>query len=132
MVAPPMKQDTRASIGRTTRVVGRLTGDGDLLVEGRIEGELSLRGHLTVVEGGVVAAPVSVGEITVEGLVDGDVESRGAVILRPTGAIRGSIRATRVAVEEGARFTGRIEMDVELPAELGGSPAPERTGRKRG
>jgi cytoskeletal protein CcmA (bactofilin family) len=127
-----MKQETRGSIGKTTRIVGRVTGDGDLLVEGRIEGELTLRGALTVANGGVVAAPVSAGDVTVEGMVDGDVDSRGAVVLRPSGAIRGSIRATRIAVDEGARFTGRVEMDVELPAELGGSPAPERTGRKRG
>lgn len=127
-----MKQDTRASIGRTTRIVGRLTGDGDLVVEGRVEGELSLRGHLVVSSGGVIAAPVVVGDLTVEGAVDGDVESRGAVVLRESGSIRGSIKASRVSFDEGARFTGRIEMDVELPAELGGNSAPERTSRKRG
>lgn len=128
-----MKQETRATIGKTTRIVGRISGDGDLVVEGRIEGELTLRGALSVSNGGVVAAPVSAGDVTVEGMVDGDVESRGAVVLRPSGAIRGSIRATRIAVDEGARFTGRVEMDVELPAELGGSPVAERTGgRKRG
>lgn len=133
MVPPPMKQDTRASIGRTTKVVGRLTGDGDLLVEGRVEGELSLRGHLTVADGGVIAAPVSVGDLTVAGMVDGDVESSGAVTVRATGTVRGSIRAPRIALDEGARFTGRIEMDVELPAELGGNGhtgAPARSGRK--
>lgn len=127
---PPMKQDTRASIGRTTRVVGRLTGDGDLLVEGRVEGELSLRGHVTIADGGVVAAPINAGDLTVSGLVDGDVESSGVVTLRATGAVRGSIRAARIALDEGARFSGRIDMDVELPAGLGGTPAPERTGRK--
>src|SRR5687768_15825774 len=116
-----MKQDTRASIGRTTRIVGRLTGDGDLLVEGRVEGELTLKGHVTVADGGVVAAPLSAGDVTVEGLVDGDVSSRGAVTLRASGAIRGAITAARVAVDEGARFTGRIEMDVELPPELTGN-----------
>lgn len=130
MVPPPMKQDTRASIGRTTKIVGRLTGDGDLLVEGRVEGELSLRGHLTVADGGVIAAPVSAGDLTVAGMVDGDVEASGVVTVRATGTVRGSIRAPRIALDEGARFTGRIEMDVQLPAELGGTPAPERTGRK--
>ena len=129
-----MKQDvqeTRASIGRTTRVVGRLTGDGDLLVEGRIEGELSLRGHLEVAEGAVVNAPVESSDLTVDGSVDGDVVVRGAVVLRSTGVLRGAIRAPQVAIEEGARFTGRIEMDVELPAELGGNPAAASEGTRR-
>ena len=129
-----MKQDTRAAIGRTTRIVGRLSGDGDLLVEGRVEGEISLRGSLAVVEGGVVAAPVEAADVTVTGTIDGDVTARGAVTLRAGGSVRGAITATRIAVEDGARFTGRIEMNVELPAGLGGTPAAAPTGRsgKRG
>lgn len=128
-----MKQETRASIGRTTRVVGRLTGDGDLLVEGKIEGELSLRGHLEVAEGAVVTAPIEASDLTVDGTVDGDVVARNGVVLRPTGVLRGAIKASQVAIEEGARFTGRIDMDVELPAELSGNAAaPGRATGKRG
>lgn len=124
-------QDSRASIGRTTRVVGRLTGDGDLLVEGRVEGEVALRGHLEVAEGAVIAAPVEVSDLTVDGTVDGDVVARGAVSIRSTGVLRGAITAPQVAIDEGARFTGRIEMDVELPAELGGNPAAASEGTRR-
>jgi cytoskeletal protein CcmA (bactofilin family) len=132
-----MKQDTRAAIGRTTRIVGRLSGDGDLLVEGRIEGEVSIRGSLSVGEGGVIAAPsapVEAADVTVTGTIDGDVTARGAVTLRAGGTVRGAITATRIAVEDGARFTGRIEMDVELPAGLSGTPAAAegRRGGKRG
>jgi cytoskeletal protein CcmA (bactofilin family) len=126
-----MKPENSAAIGRTTRIVGRLTGDGDLVVEGRIEGEVTLRGHLTVAEGGVVAAPVSASDLTVDGAVEGDVEVRGAVVLRPTAVLRGAIRAERVALEEGARFSGRIEMDVELPAELEGGGRAEGSARKK-
>jgi cytoskeletal protein CcmA (bactofilin family) len=61
--------------------------------------------------------------VTVSGTIDGDVTSRGAVTLRAGGSVRGAITASRIAVEDGARFTGRIEMDVELPAGLGGTPA---------
>jgi cytoskeletal protein CcmA (bactofilin family) len=137
MFRAPMKQDnsadgSRAAIGRTTRIVGRLTGDGDLVVEGRVEGELTLKGHLHVAEGGVVAAPVNATDLTVEGTVDGDVDARGAVMLRSTGAVRGAIRAARVSLEEGAKFTGRIEMDVDLPAELSGRAAATGQGRARG
>lgn len=128
-----MKTDNidSAAIGRTTRIVGRLSGDGDLVVEGRIEGEVTLRGHLTVAEGGVVAAPVTAGDLTVDGAVDGDVDARGAVVLRPTGIVRGAIRASRFGLEDGGRFTGRIEMDVELPPELTQAPAARPAAGKR-
>lgn len=116
-----MAQDKRGSIGRSTRIVGRLSGDGDLVVEGRIEGEVSLKGHLHVAEGGAVTAPVDAGDLTVEGTVDGDVDARGDVVVRGSGTLRGAIRAPRVGLDEGARFRGRIEMDVELPEELEGT-----------
>jgi cytoskeletal protein CcmA (bactofilin family) len=129
-----MKQDSRGGgssthgaaaghVGRTTRIIGRIHGQGDLTIEGRCEGEVTIDGHLRIAEGGVVTAPVQAHDLTVEGQVEGDVTARGAVIVRATGAIRGAIRAEQVSVDEGARFAGRIEMDVELPAELA-SPAP--------
>jgi len=126
-----MKQDTRASIGRTTRVVGRISGSGDLLVEGRCEGEVNVKGHLEVARGGVVAAPVSARDVTIDGGVHGDVTANGSVILRSEGSIRGAIHCEKVALEDGAKFTGRIEMNVDLPDELGREKAstPKASGR---
>ena len=66
----------------------------------------------------MVDAPVSAHDLTVEGGVLGDVTARGAVVLRSAGSIRGAIRCEQVALEDGAKFTGRIEMDVELPQKL--------------
>ena len=129
-----MKRDATsgrgASIGRTTRVVGRVTGDGDLLVEGRVDGELTIQGHLHVASGGhVTSSIVQADEVTIEGGIEGDIRARGAVLLRADGRLRGGIHAGRIAVDDGARFSGRIEMDVELPSELTGESAPKR-GRK--
>jgi cytoskeletal protein CcmA (bactofilin family) len=115
-----MNKGSRASIGRTTKVTGRLSGDGDLLVEGRVEGELSLKGSLHVAAGGAVVAPVDAEDVTIEGAIEGDVISRGAVTMRAGAELRGAIKAERVAVEDGAKYSGRIEMDVELPEELRG------------
>lgn len=114
------RPDQGQRIGKGTRIVGRVTGDGDLTVEGRIEGELGLRGRLVVAPGGLVAAPVQVESVVVEGIIEGDVDARDAVQLRPSGSVQGSIRAQRFSLEDGARFTGRIDMDVDLPDELGG------------
>lgn len=113
-----MDKGSRGSIGRTARVTGRLTGDGDLLVEGRVEGELSLKGTLHVAPGGAIVAPVDADDVIVEGSLEGDVLARGALTLRAGGLLRGAIKADRVALEDGARFSGHIEMAVELPEEL--------------
>ena len=80
-----MSKGSSGSIGRTTKVTGRLTGDGDLLVEGSVDGELTLKGHLHVAAGGSVTAPVEAEAVTIEGTIDGDVHARGAVSLRAGG-----------------------------------------------
>ena len=128
-----MKHDSRASIGPGTKVSGRVSGDGDLLVEGRVDGDVALHGHLTVGVGGTVAAPISVATLTVEGAVEGDVVATGAVTVRSGGTLRGNVRAEGIALEDGARFSGRIEMDVELPGELSNnSPRNDGASRERG
>ena len=107
-----------AVIGRGAKIVGRVTGDGDLIVEGRLAGELTVGGDVQLREGSVVEAPIQAGDVTIEGAVVGDVTARGAVILRPSGSVQGAISTNRLALEDGARFSGRIDMNVELPAEL--------------
>jgi cytoskeletal protein CcmA (bactofilin family) len=126
-----MKQGSRANIGRTTKVTGRLQGDGELVVEGRVEGEVTITGHLVVANGGAVVAPVSAADVTIEGGDEGDVSASGAVVVRAGGTLIGAINAgAGVAIEDGARFSGRIDMNVELPSELQAAAAPQASARR--
>ena len=113
-----MKKQAQGSIGRTTKIVGRVAGDGDLTIEGSLHGELSISGHVHVAAGGDVQAPVQGGDVTIDGNVRGDVKSSGAVSIGATGALVGAITCDRIAIEDGAKYAGTIEMEVELPSEL--------------
>jgi cytoskeletal protein CcmA (bactofilin family) len=103
-------------IGSKVAVKGSISGNQDLVVHGRVEGRVGLDNRLTVEEEGMVAADVEVTEATVRGELRGDVVASKAAILHNTARVVGSIRAPRLVIEEGARFSGNIEMDVELPA----------------
>ncbi len=103
-------------IGSKVTVKGSISGNQDLVVHGRVEGRVGIENRLTVEEGGSVAADVDVSEATVHGELRGDVVASRAAILHNTARVVGSIRAPRVVIEEGARFSGNIEMDVDLPA----------------
>jgi cytoskeletal protein CcmA (bactofilin family) len=108
-----------ARIGGGARVRGRVHGDGDLLVEGSIEGDLSIRGELTVAEGGsVTGESIEARSVTIAGSLDGDVASTGPVRLVAGARVRGNLRGSTVGIEEGARFSGRLECEFDLPAEL--------------
>jgi cytoskeletal protein CcmA (bactofilin family) len=109
-----------AVIGRATRVKGRISGDGDLLVEGSVEGDISVRGDVTIAEGARGSSNVEAQAVTIRGELEGDVRASGGVHIEAGARVRGDLRGDSIAIDEGAEYVGRLEADFELPAELGG------------
>ena len=121
-------QDAR--IGSAARVRGRIQGDGDLLIEGQVEGNVTLRGDLTIAEGATVSSEaVSAHSVVVAGTLEGNVTATGPVRLASSARVRGDLQSNAVVIEDGARFTGRLECEFELPPELGGASQGEARGR---
>ncbi len=108
-------------VGQSILISGKLTGDEDLTVRGRVEGELTLSRTLIVETSGVVKANVAVKNAIVSGVVVGNINATESVELTREGRMVGDIRAPRVIIVDGASFRGRVDMgDVEpgrLPAE---------------
>jgi cytoskeletal protein CcmA (bactofilin family) len=128
-------EETASVLGRGARVRGRVAGDGDLRVEGQIEGEVAISGELTVEEGASVHGDVGASAVVVGGTLRGDVTARGVVTVRATADVEGDLGGAEVSLDEGASFHGHIEADFEMPAELGlpggGAPAKPAHGRGR-
>jgi len=119
---PPRRAD-RATIGPSIFIKGDLSGEEDLVIEGRVEGKVDLKqNNVTIGKNGRVKADVFGRVVTIEGEVDGNVFAREQAILRQSGAIRGNITAPRVVLEDGSRFKGSI--DMEPPKESGVSVSP--------
>ena len=109
-----------AVIGAGTRVRGRLTGDGDVTVLGHVEGEVHLRGALTVGEGGAVVSDVEVDTLSVSGTLEGNVTAVGDVTILAGARVVGDVKGGNVVLVEGGELSGRIDCDFTLPSELGG------------
>lgn len=108
----PRRTGDRATIGPSIFIKGDLTGEEDLVVEGRVEGKVDLKqNNVTVGKNGRVKADIFGRVVTIEGEVDGNVFAREQAILRQSGAIRGNITAPRVILEDGSRFKGSIDME---------------------
>jgi len=106
------------NIGSGIQVRGNLSGAGDLIVEGRVEGHVALQDHMVVHEGGTVVADVEIRELTVNGNMSGNIDASERVAISNSATVMGDIRAPRVVIEDGARFRGTIEMDVPIPDNL--------------
>src|SRR3954471_1848829 len=117
---PPRRPTERATIGASIFIKGDLSGEEDLVIEGRVEGKVDLKqNNVTVGKNGKVKADVFGKVVTIEGEVTGNVFAREQAILRQSGSIHGNITAPRVILEDGSRFKGSI--DMEPPKEMGGN-----------
>ena len=107
-----------AALGPSLRIRGKVTGDGDLRIEGRVEGDVVVSGDLAIEEGGGVVGEITAGSVSVAGELTGDVASRGPVTIRASARVAGHMGGSEVSLEEGASFVGRIEAEFDLPPEL--------------
>jgi hypothetical protein len=89
---------TKTTIGAGTKIVGQVTSEEDLTVEGRLEGgPLRVRGRLTVAKGGEVhCEDTEVGDALVVGLFEGTLRAREVVRIHKNGQLLGEVMAARV------------------------------------
>lgn len=107
----------RATIGRSITIRGEVSGDEDLLIQGRVDGSVNLKQHsVTVGSEGEVKADITARVVTVEGSVEGNLTADEQVILRGSALVQGDIVSPRVVLEDGARFRGGVDMGDSLQA----------------
>jgi cytoskeletal protein CcmA (bactofilin family) len=104
-------ENTPARIGKSVVILGEVKGSEDLIVDGRVEGTISLsESRLTVGPTADVAADLSAKDVLIMGHVRGNVMAAGRVELRAGSVMEGDIRAMRLAVEDNAVFRGRVDL----------------------
>ncbi|MGA7459751.1 MAG: polymer-forming cytoskeletal protein [Candidatus Korobacteraceae bacterium] len=105
-----------ATIGKSVVVKGELSGSEDLIVDGEVEGSITLRGQsLTVGPNGRVRANIEARNVIVHGRVDGNIHASDRVDLRKSATLSGDISTARISIEDGAFFKGGIDIQKPEP-----------------
>jgi len=92
-------------IGPSISIKGEITGEGDLMVQGQVEGTIDFKkGNVTIGSNARI--------ITIEGEVEGNLLGEKKIVLRPSGRVLGDMRAPAINLEEGAKFKGNIAMEA--------------------
>jgi cytoskeletal protein CcmA (bactofilin family) len=109
---PPVPKTPGAAcvIGANTTIKGEISGDDDLVIEGRVEGDVRAGRELRIAQSGSVKATVHARSIVIAGEVVGDCVASTRVEILPTGRLSGNIRAPKVVIAEGAVFRGNSDM----------------------
>ena len=103
-------------IGKAIEIKGELEGEEDLVIEGKVQGTISLKkNHLVIEHSAIIAADVEVENITIRGRIDGDTIASNKVEITSDARVVGDIRAPRVVMAEGAKVRGSVQMEVPLP-----------------
>jgi cytoskeletal protein CcmA (bactofilin family) len=92
-------------IGGNVRLVGELVSDGDVQLDGSLQGEARVD-RLTLGETGSVEGSIAGDSVEIRGRVRGQITAR-SVRLLGTADVEGDITHTEIVVEAGARFVGR-------------------------
>lgn len=113
--APPSNvQRSGASPGNTRNVLssdveikGTVKFSHDLIVDGKIEGDIQSSGNLTVGENARLKAEIKTGTIIVYGKVHGNMTATDKVELKASAEVVGDIKAKILTIEAGAIFVGK-------------------------
>lgn len=123
----------RATIGPSISIKGDVTGEEDLLIQGRVEGKIDLKQHgVTVGRDGRVKADIFGRSLIIEGEVDGNLHGDEQIVVRQSGRVHGNISAPRVTLEDGCQFKGSIDMEPRAGerSRAGGFTATSSQGAK--
>jgi len=113
---PPGNSGRAAVIGPGIQVNGDITGDQNLIVEGKVTGKIKLTAHqVDIGQNGEVNADITAKIIKIAGEVRGDLTGIEKVVISSSGNVHGNIVAPRMTLEDGAIFKGSIDMDPGEP-----------------
>ena len=107
---PALLGGGRTVIGRRTRVVGRLSGAGPVVVHGDMKGTIAIRGGLSVRGGGRIDADVQAHSVDLAGEAHGRLSVSTRVSLSATGAFEGEMDTPVLDVTAGSIVSGRARV----------------------
>src|SRR5262245_45674596 len=106
---------TANSIGRTTIIRGSVRGDGDLEIQGRVDGNVSVTGELVIGDGALIKSSVSARRVVVRGAIAGDVTAEGSVVLESGARVVGDLGAPQIGIRPGALVRGNVSTGGASP-----------------
>jgi len=104
-------------IGENTSLSGELKCDGNLRIDGAVEGQVVCTGHVIIGGKAVVKADIRARNVSVQGTVQGNIRGDRVEVLSGARVI-GDVNATDLLLDEGGVVRGHVIMREEAAREL--------------
>lgn len=123
---------SRNILSSDVEIRGKLRFSNDLIIDGRIEGEVNSEGDLTVGENATVVGDIKTRSVVVFGRVEGNITVTDRCELKQNAELHGDVVAGKLAIEEGATFMGSSTVGTPKSGSFSknsdDNPAPEGGG----
>jgi cytoskeletal protein CcmA (bactofilin family) len=93
-------------ISEGCKVTGVLSGQGDFMISGTVEGDCDLNGAVSITRHGVWNGTLKADSVIIAGTVEGDIVARGRIEITDSARITGTVTGEAIAVAEGAVVQG--------------------------
>jgi cytoskeletal protein CcmA (bactofilin family) len=101
---------TKNILSKDVEIKGSIKFTNELIIDGKIEGEIISDGNLTVGENADIRGEIKTKSVTVLGKIHGNITVVERCELKARAQLVGDLKAARVIIEEGATFVGKSEV----------------------
>ena len=116
---------TRNVLSSDVDIKGNVKFTDDLVVDGKIEGEIVSDGSLTIGENARIKAELMTGNIVVYGKVHGNLTAANRIDIKSSAEVVGDVVAQTLSIEAGAIFVGKSNVGAAAQAAPEPQPEPE-------
>ena len=122
--APPTSH-AGTIIARGVKVEGEFSSQGDVVIEGEVQGNIAAVGTLTVGSEAIIKADLKSEEAIISGTVTGNVTVTKQLVLHSSAKIKGNIVCERITVESGAMLEGNVRIGHAAASEVKAKDMPK-------
>ncbi|TSC95470.1 MAG: hypothetical protein Athens101410_529 [Parcubacteria group bacterium Athens1014_10] len=108
-------QEIITLVGKMVKVEGKFYGQGNMIIEGIVDGSIKTENDLRIEQGAVVKASIKAKNIYIAGIVEGNIKAQESIELASSAKVFGDIETKLLSIEKGSLFYGNCKMGEIAP-----------------
>ena len=110
-------KEAETIIGHSVKVKGNFHGQGNIIIEGRVEGSVKTDNYLLIGEKAKILADIKAKDAKIGGEIQGNIKIAGYLEIKSSAKIKGDIETSHISIEKGAIINGNCLMNLDKKSE---------------